>query len=367
MSEKKQKIVFVIPSLGSGGAERVVSTLASELSKRDYETAVMMIANDHLNYPLSDKVERIHLNCEQRHNGQNVLKRTIGRVRDIRAAIKKSGADVVISFMSDTNIDVCFAAWSLKVPVIVSERNDPAIDPASRAKQWMRKLAYCRADGFVFQTPDAQAYFNKKIQKKSCIILNPLTSLIPEVYEGQREKRIVAVGRLNKQKNFPLLIGAFAEFVKKEPEYILEIYGEGSLENDIRKNIEQKCLQEQVILKGFCKDVHEKIRSAAFFVMTSDFEGMPNALIEAMALGLPCISTDCPCGGPRMLIQPGENGLLFPVRNEEALLEAMHKMVSDPEAAAAMGKNACAIKEKVQLDGVTDQWIRYIQKICGEY
>lgn len=365
MNGNVQKILFAIPSLGSGGAERVVSTLASELSRRGFQVGVLMIANEHLNYPLSEQVERIHLNCEQRHQGMNALKRTVGRIRDIRAAIRQSGADVVISFMSDTNIDVCFAAWGLKVPVIVSERNDPAVDPASRTKQLMRKLAYCRANGFVFQTPDAQAYFNKKIQKKSCIILNPLTSLIPEPYEGLREKRIVAVGRLNKQKNFPLLIRAFSEFVKKEPEYILEIYGEGLLENEIRRLIQEKDLQDRVILKGFCKDVHERTRSAAFFVMTSDFEGMPNALIEAMALGLPCISADCPCGGPRMLIQHGENGLLFPVREEAALLEAMYQMTSDPEAAAAMGKNARTIKEKVQLDGVTDQWDRYIQKICG--
>lgn len=365
MTENKQKILFVIPSLGSGGAERVVSTLATELAQRGYQTGVLMIANDHRNYPLSDKVELICLNCEQRHKGMNTLQRTVGRIRDIRAAIRKSGADVVISFMSDTNIDVCFAARGLKIPVIVSERNDPAVDPASRAKQLMRKVAYCRADGFVFQTPDAQAYFNRRIQKKSCIILNPLTSLIPEPYEGQREKRIVAVGRLNKQKNFPLLLQAFSELVKTQPEYILEIYGEGTLEDQIRNNIREKGLEEKVILKGFCKNVHEQICSAAFFVMTSDFEGMPNALIEAMALGLPCISTDCPCGGPKMLIRPGENGLLFPVKDEKALLNAMCRMAADPEAAAAMGEKACAIKEKVHLDAVVDQWIDYIDRCCG--
>lgn len=364
MSEKKQKIVFVIPSLGSGGAERVVSTLATELSKRNYQTAVIMIANEHLNYPLSDQVELIHLNCEQRHQGMNALKRTAGRIRDIRAAIKQSGADVVISFMSDTNIDVCFAAWGLKVPVIVSERNDPAVDPASRAKQLMRKLAYCRANGFVFQTPDAQAYFNNRIQEKSCIILNPLTGQLPSPHKGERDKRIVAVGRLNKQKNFPLLLRSFAAFAKNYPDYTLEIYGEGNLEAVIRADLEEKGLQDKVIMKGFCKDVHSRIKSAAFFVMSSDFEGMPNALVEAMALGLPCISTDCPCGGPRMLIQHRENGLLCPVGDSEALLQAMEQMAGDPAAAAAMGEKAQQIIHRVRLDGVADQWVSYINEIC---
>lgn len=359
-----QKVVFAIPSLGSGGAERVVSTLASELSEKGYQVGVIMIANDHQNYPLSNKVELIHLQCEQRYQRLNAVQRTLKRIRAIRQAIKKSKADVVVSFMSETNIDVCFAACGLKVPVIVSERNDPAIDPAGKAKQFLRKIAYCRANGFVFQTPDAQAYFSRGIQNRSCIILNPLTSHIPEPYDGEREKRIVAVGRLNKQKNYPLLLQAFSGFLKQYPDYILEIYGEGVLENEIRKELAGKGLLGNVTLKGFCKNVHEEIRTAAFFVMSSDFEGMPNALVEAMALGLPCISTDCPCGGPRMLIQHRENGLLVPIKNNEALLQAMCQMAADPVAAAAMGREACRVKERVYLPSVVKQWQAYINKVC---
>lgn len=365
MNRKPNKIVFAISSLGSGGAERVVCSLANELTERGYQIGIILVANDHLVYELSEKVELTYLSCEERHQSLNTLQRTFQRISDIRKAIKKSKADVVVSFMSGTNIDVCFAALGLKIPVIVSERNDPAIDPASRAKQILRKIAYCRSNGFVFQTPDAQTYFNKGIQKRSCIILNPLTSALPAPYEGVRDKRVVAVGRLNKQKNYPMLLDAFAEFIRTKPEYILEIYGEGPLERDIRADLERKNLQNQVVLKGFCKDVHQQIRDAAFFVMTSDFEGMPNALIEAMALGLPCISTDCPCGGPRMLIRNGENGLLIPVKDQQVLVKAMHQMAADAETAARMGRNACQIKEQVRLEAIVDQWISYITDICN--
>lgn len=366
MSRELRKIVFIISSLGSGGAERVVCSLANELTERGYQIEIILVANGHMAYNLSDKVKLVCLSCEERHMGLNGLQRTFKRIAEIRKAIKQSRADVAVSFMSDTNIDVCFAACGLKTKVIVSERNDPAIDPASRMKRILRKIAYCRGNGFVFQTPDAQAYFSHRIQKHSCIILNPLTSELPIPYEGDREKRIVAVGRLTKQKNYPMLFGAFSEFIRTKPEYILEIYGEGPLENDLQADLRRKNLHNRVVLKGFCKDVHQQIRTAAFFVMTSDFEGMPNALIEAMALGLPCISTDCPCGGPRMLIHHGENGLLIPVKDQQALVNAMYQMAHDPKAAAQMGRNACRIKEQVQLDTITDQWLCYIMKICGK-
>lgn len=365
MKGEFKKILFVIPSLGSGGAERVICTLANEMTARGYEARILMTSAMRLHYQLSEAVKLHSLECDSKYGGMNTLKRYISRIRDIRAELKKTDADVIVSFMSETNMDVCFAAMGLKIPVIVSERNDPAIDPASRAKQLLRRLAYCRAGGFVFQTPDAQAYFSQKIQKMSCIIFNPLTAQIPEPYRGDRDKRIVAVGRLNKQKNFPLLIDAYEEFAQSYPEYKLEIYGEGPQEEQLKAYLTGKNLQEQVFLKGFCKDVHDKIRTAAFFVMTSDFEGMPNALVEAMALGMPCISTDCRCGGPRQLIQDGENGLLVPVRDKKALVQAMVKLAADPQLAKPLGENAQSIKKQVDTQTVVNQWISYIGRCLG--
>lgn len=361
-----RKIIFTIPSLGSGGAERVVSTLANEMTLRSYEVSIVLSGNSRVHYPLSEQVKLIKLECEKHYGQLNGIHRYLKRIRDIRAAIAVRDADMIISFMAENNIDVCLATRGLNVPVIVSERNDPSIDPASRIKQIMRKFAYYRADGFVFQTPDAQAYFSTRIQNKSCIIFNPLTSQLPKPYTGIRDKRIVAVGRLHKQKNFPLLIDAFSEFVLRYPEYILEIYGEGPEEVNLRNLLKDKNLTQKIFLKGFCEDVHNQIQSAAFFVMTSDFEGMPNALVEAMALGMPCISTDCRCGGPRQLIKDGENGLLVPVGERESLLNAMLKLAQEPQFAKKLGESAELIKMQVDTQTIVDQWLAYIDLVRNQ-
>ncbi len=362
--DQKLKIAFCIPSLGSGGAERVMSILANKFVENGYEVSIIMLSHNLCVYSLSEKVHIECLNCDD-DGSLPYIKRYPLRLKKIRNAVKKLSPDVVVSFMSETNIDVCFALRGMKIPVIVSERNDPKIDPASKLKQIMRKIAYRKPKGFVFQTPDAQAYFSKKIQKRSKIILNPLTGVLPEPFEGEREKRIVAVGRLNKQKNFPMLIDAFLEFIKNHPEYVLEIYGEGVLEEQLKKYIEEKQLSEKVILKGFCKDVHEKTLSAEMFVMSSDFEGMPNALLEALAIGLPCISTDCPCGGPRMLIKPYENGILVPIKDSAKMLEAMEYMAKNPDKAKEMAKNAIKVRERADVDTITKEWLEIVN-LCKE-
>lgn len=363
--ENRLHISFIIPSLGSGGAERVISILASQLAERGNTVDVVMISNRHQDYKISDKVNIIYLDCDQDQQLQTG-KRYLLRLQKIRKTIKNTSPDLVISFMSETNIDVCFAMKGMKIPLIVSERNDPKIDPPSRAKQLLRRIAYRKPAGFVFQTPDAQAYFSKRIQKRSTIILNPISEDLPPRHTGDREKRIVAVGRLNKQKNFPLLIHAFADFVGTHPDYVLEIYGKGSLRDKLASMLSAESLTDKVLLKGFCNDVHQRIVSAAMFVMSSDFEGMPNALAEAMAIGMPSISTDCPCGGPKLLIEHGENGLLVPVGDQGKMLEAMIYMADHPDAAEQMSQKACDVKNKMDVNAITMQWERFIDQCCGK-
>lgn len=356
------KVVFFIPSLGSGGAERVVSVLTSELARQGHDVHVAMLVNRNLNYPLAQAVSIHYLDCE-RDNDMPVVKRYMKRFGKIRRLVKILAPDVVISFMAETNIDVCLALSGMQVPVIVSERNDPALDPTSRVKQWLRRVAYLKPAHFVFQTPDAKAYFSKRIQAKSSIILNPLSTNLPEPFIGERDLRIVSVGRLHQQKNIPLLLSAFASFVEEYPQYVLEIYGEGALEERIKKRILEMGLQDKVHLQGFCKDVHQQIANAAMFVMTSDYEGMPNALLEAMAIGLPCISTDCPCGGPRYLIRSKENGILVPVGEQERLYEAMCYMASHSAEAIKMGENAVEIRQAANVKSIVDQWQTMMKKV----
>jgi len=360
--ELKKKVVFVISSLGKGGAERVVSSLANSLCNKDYDVSVILVTANRIVYKVDERIKIYNLNGEG-INKKTFIGRMRTRIKNIKKTINAINPDVVVSFLSSINIETAFAMKKLKTPLIVSERNDPAIDPQSRIKRLLRKIAYKRPNGFVFQTPDAQKYFNKKIQNRSRIILNPLTEKLPEPYVGERDNRVVAVGRLEPQKNYRFLLDAFAEFIKIHPEYILEIYGDG--EQNIQAVIEEKQLQDKVILKGFSKTVLEDIKSAGMYVMSSKYEGLPNALMEAMALGLPCISTDCPCGGPRLLIRDKENGLLVPLNNVESLVTAMQYVAENKENASQMAEKATKLKEIANLEAITNQWMEYID-VCSK-
>ena len=353
------KVMFFLPSLQSGGAERVVSVLANNMSKNGIDVSIVTICNDKCCYEISKEVSLHCLDCDK-DISLPTFKRMSKRINKIRDIIRLSSPDVAIAFMANTGIDVSLAARGTKVPVIVSERNDPKLDPPSRFRRELRKFAYNFVKGFVFQTAEAQAFFPERIRNRSTVIFNPLSPNLPQVTTGEKDKKIVAVGRLNKQKNYPMLFAAYERIAKKHPDYELEIYGEGVLEEQLKA--EAAKIDAKVNFMGFCSDVHEKIKDAALYIMSSDFEGMPNALMEAMAIGLPCISTDCPCGGPKMLIENGVNGILVPVGDDKALEEAIDWCLSNTEKAEQMGYKASKIRERLSIDGITKQWLRFIEE-----
>lgn len=356
------RIMFFTRSLQSGGAERVISTLANEFVSRNHEVAVTLISNPKCSYQLSPQVMTESLNCEDDLHLSR-YKRIRLREKKIKAAVTAFSPDIIISFMANTNIDVCMALKKTKIPIIVSERNDPKIDPPGKIRRFLRICAYKRANGVVFQTKEAQDFFEEKIRKRSTIILNPLLSEIPKPYTGKRENRIVAVGRLEKQKNYNMLITAFSLFAKELPNWTLEIYGEGALCEQIESQAKECNISDKVFLKGFCANVHDEIRTAGMFVMTSDYEGLPNALIEAMALGIPCISTDCPCGGPAMLIESEVNGALINVADTSALVEKMLDFAKNSDKAKVLGEKAQEIRGLVDKDIIVDKWLNFISCI----
>ncbi len=356
-----KKIAFVITTLGGGGAERVISNLANELDGRGYDVSIIMLKTVKSAYVLSDNVKTISLECEKLKKCPSVLYPSV-RHKRIRDCVKKLAPDVVIAFTSPVGIDTCFALWNRKIPVIVSERSDPRTEMKKKIRKLLRKIAYSRSQGFVFQTEEAKRCFSKKIQEKSCVILNPITGTLPERFSGVKDKRIVTVGRLIESKNFEMLIKAFAEFFKNHSDYSLEIYGEGKHRAALEKFISDSKLNECVRLMGFCDNVSERINSAAVFAFPSDYEGMPNALLEAMCMGMTCISTDCPCGGPRMLINNGENGILVKVNDGQAVTDALERVINDPKLAERLGNNAYKLREKADVKYVTDQWLKFIEE-----
>lgn len=341
--------------MSGGGAERVVSELANSFAEQGHDVSIMVTKSPECVYSLDDKVMLVDLSADD----HGILSRT----RSLRACIKKNGYDVVVSFLTGTNIETLMATVGLRVPVVISERNNPFVDPKGWIYRFLRAVTYPFAAGYVFQTPDAQAFFSKRIQKKSVVIMNPINPQLPVPYEGSREKRIVNVGRLVPQKNQKMFIDAFCEFYQNHPDYVAEIYGDGPLKAELEDYIALKNMKDAIKLCGFSRDVLQQIRSAAMFVMSSDYEGMSNALIEAVGMGVPCISTDHPIGGARLTIEDGISGFLVPVGDAHALADKMAELADNEELANSFSKQGTLLREALSLQAIAHRWIAYIKSI----
>lgn len=220
------------------------------------------------------------------------------------------------------------------------------------------------ASGFIFQTEGAKKQYPQRIQQRSVVISNPIDiTVFPRKTNEIKKKKIVSVGRLVPQKNHEMLVNVFSKISEDYPEYSLIIYGEGRERNSLQKLIDVHDLSSKVILAGVKEDVLRQINDAELFVMSSNFEGLPNALIEAMALGIPVISTNCPSGGPASLIKDGYNGLLVPVGDEYEMERAIRLLLNDKGYSSNMGKNAYYIRRLLDIDVIGSQWIDYIEKI----
>lgn len=374
MKEKKRKILFHINSLGKGGAERVVTVLSGYFAEDGYQVLIVTLWRAEEEFPLPAKVKRINLgDLPVRAGGRFVL--ALQRFLSFRKSIKTFAPDIVISFCNKANFRSAFAMAGMKTPLLTSVRNDPEKDyrPYKAACWWMEK----KASGCVFQTRQAKEFFSKNFQKKSRIIWNP----VDEKYLAARQKRqsvrkeerqrnnhIVSVGRISKQKNHLLLLKAFSRIMDRFPAAKVQIYGE-DCEMQVRVALdqytEQKKMKEKVEFMGQCDNLEDVIGDAALFVMPSDYEGMPNALAEAMTLGLPVIATDCPCKGPAALIEDGVSGLLVPVGDENALADAMEKLLSNRELAENMGQEAMQVAEKISPFKVYGQWKQYVEDLMA--
>lgn len=359
---KNNNIYFIVHSLGNGGAERVISILSNYLVEHGYNVTLLITHSNKCTYKLNDKI-----NIVMRENIRE--KDGLQQIKFMRKWYKKDKDGIFISFSRRHNVYALIAGIGTRVKLILSERSnaDEKFKLGDKDTYELKiikelsKLHFLRA--FVFQTDGAKQCYPMKVQKKGYVIANPLNDDLPDPHTGERTKRVVAVGRLSNEKNYGMLIRAFSKFHKTHSDYTLEIYGDGYLREPIEEYINKNGMSEYVKLCGFSENIHEKILDAQMYVLSSKFEGLSNALLEAMAIGIPVISTDHPSGGARAFIKSYENGILTTVGKAGEMYSAMTYIADNTDKAQEMANNAITIRKDLQTEVICEKWVKLFNKI----
>ncbi len=359
-TKSEKTIMFIIASLAGGGAERVTANLCNSLCDR-YQICVVTLFEHPDAYSLDDRVTRFDFSRDEASLSKirRKLRRVAGympRLMWLSSIKKQCRPDVTISMLELSNVLNVMCGNEYK---ILSERADPQQIGGEyyRAARFSLK----RANHVVFQSRRVQRMFSERVQKKSSIILNPVR--VSRQASERTTKKIVTAGRLSEQKNHRMMINAFDIFRSTHPDYVLEIYGQGELRDVLEQQIEELGLNSCVVIRDFAQDLHAQIADAEMFVLSSDYEGLSNALLEAMMMGIPCVSTDC--AGSDEIIEDGVNGLLAPVGDEEALAEAMNLMADYPELRKNISQAGKVTSKRFDNGVVIRQWIELIEKSKG--
>lgn len=352
------KYCFVIGTLNYSGAEKVLSILINELIKRQNEVSIVLLEREYGNDEIVDGV----LQCGAKATGKRISRLMI-RWKYLRKNINSINPDVVISFGFVSNINTLVALINSGYPVIICERNDPTYDPRKIIEKIERNLLYRLASGYVFQTEVIKEYFATIINKKNvAIIANPIVDS-GKRWSAERVKNVFStVARLDDyQKDQIVLMKAFSIFHEKYPEYGLNIYGDGPDLDKYQKFINENEMDSYIKLCGKSFSVIDDIITSKGFILTSRFEGMPNALMEAMSIGMPCISTDCGGGGAKVLFDScGGAGILVPVGNVDSISNAIIKLANDDRLQLELSKKSTMINNLYSETIIVEQWISFL-------
>lgn len=355
------KILFVNTNIGYGGASKMMVTVANHMSEHA-DVTFLTFRNSDVLQELSDKVKHVH-NTLYTNKFKPI--EILGQIRELRKLIRKEKFDLAVAFLHPSHYMLTLAAKGTDTKVLLSERGDPTRVKKLIFKALKRFLQ--TADAFVFQTEQAKASYSLKAQANSVVIPNPIPDKkIPQLYEGEREKVISNVARLDiLQKRQDVLIKAFDKLSEKFPEYELHLYGDGVDEKKLREISAQTKSADKIKFMGVSDNVMEDIRKHSLFVLSSDFEGIPNALLEAMAVGVPCVSCDCSPGGARVIIDSGENGFIVPCGDVDALCDAMEKVLADDELAREFSKKAVKVTDKFEKSKILNEWENFINTVVS--
>lgn len=366
---KKERYLFLITGMVMGGAERVMATIANEFVKRENEVLIVSLKNADSAYRLDPRIKIVGVKCSipSKNKLIGIFQLILSGIKGLfyyLYYLKTYKPDVILSFLTYSNLLAVITRllFVRNIPVVISERCDPL-----RRGYIIRKiceLIYPKADCLVCQSKRVAKYFRKYGKKTNIkVIPNPVNlECVAQTVPEKRRKIIVAVGRLSEQKNYNLLIKSFYELKSDYSDYIVEIYGQGPEYNNLTQKICSLHLENNIFLKGIKNNVMQSVNDAKLFVMTSDFEGFPNALVEAMASGLPVVSTDFPTGIARELIKDGVNGYVVPRNDKAELAKAMAKILSNSELQEAMSLENRKIVKKLDIDKIMDKWSRVLNK-----
>jgi glycosyltransferase involved in cell wall biosynthesis len=364
-----KRIVFHLNNLEKGGAERVVTNLAGQFVSHGYEVYIATEELGEDEYEIDSRIERVVVGLSDGQQKKGRLSKFICRITNLRKFLKETKPDVVIAFARKANYRALTATLGTKIPVIISIRIAPVGCYDYLSDKIQIPILFRRAAGCVFQTQEQKEFFPQYVQDKSRIILNAINpKFIGNPIPDKREKTVVHSGRIVDFKNQLMLIRAFIKVHEKHPDYTLKIFGQDTHDGTWEKLealIKEKNAEDYVKLMGGSNQLEKDMINGAVAAFSSDVEGMPNAMLEAMALGLPVVATDCPPGGPRMVITPEVNGLLVPVGDEDALAEAINRLIENPGFAQALGQNAAQIREIASSEKIFEEWKDYINEICG--
>lgn len=357
------KITIFISGVTGGGAEKVTCSIASYLVGKGHDIELLTMSDELPTYPLDCKVSRCCLlkESERKNFFVNNILRLLRLVRYL--VIRRP--DVYLAMLPTNIITLLSMRFLTKSRIIAAER----ANPNSYKEKIQKKLARLadKADGWVFQTNEQQKWYMSHVNlKRKLVIPNAINpDVIKQHFCEEREKIIVTAGRLTNQKNHTMLINAYAKIANKHKDYNLVIYGEGPNRIKLEEQIKKLKLNGRVFLPGYSSEVITNVSKSSLFVLSSDFEGMPNALMEAMAMGVPSISTDCGGGGAKFLIENEKNGLLVPIGDVDALASAMDRVLSDRAFSEKISKNARTLCKTLAPDVIYGQWERFLDEVVN--
>ncbi|MBB4186305.1 glycosyltransferase family 4 protein [Sinorhizobium terangae] len=351
------RITIVVPGLGAGGTEHVVNVVSNHWNGLGCKVTLITLEPPDARpyYDFDPRIAVVRLGVPPRRaTKMRSSFLVLQRFQRLRAAIRRSRPDLVISFLTRTNVLTLLATIGFAAPVIVSERNNPTLQPLGPFWRWLQRCLYPRAFGLVTMTQGALDHFPARIRRNGWVIANFVD--LPNGWQKRRGKNILtAVGRLTRQKGFDLLLEAFSKVAASHPEWKLVIWGEGDQRRSLEALRDALGLQERVEMPGLTKRPGLWIENADVFVLSSRYEGWGIVLLEAMAAGLPVVSYECDWG-PRAMITHGSDGILVPREDVEALAESLERVMADRDLRERLGARAEASAKKYMPEQILAKW-----------